>query len=218
MASRIMHYCISSKIIESIKIENPIEFHFGNLAPDLSRFENGDYEKAHFGHTGELVKGINYHRYLDKYFKFDDFSDYKLGYFVHLLTDAIWLKNIQDKYVRCNENKESLYQLGYKDMYILNPILINHYNLEKVKFKECKNDIEEIDIFWLNEHVKNLNDDFTVEYSGCDTKVYPVESVIDFIEEAVLKSIEQIKSLRCGLITISPENYYVKTKEKNDFT
>ena len=215
MASRIMHYCISSKIIESISIENPLEFHFGNLAPDLSRFGNGDYEKSHFGYTGEQVKGINYHWYLSKYLSNDDFSDYKLGYFVHLLSDAIWLKNIQDKYIRCNENKESLYQLGYKDMYILNPILINYYSLEKIDFRECKNDIEEIDIFWLNEHVENLNDDFEIQSSGSETKVYPVESVISFIEEAVTKSIEEIYKLRCRKRTINPDNFYVrKEREK----
>jgi len=213
MASRIMHYCISSKIIESIKIENPIEFHIGNLAPDLSRFDGGDYEKAHFGYAGEQLKGINYYSYLNKYFSFDDFSDYKLGYFVHLLTDAIWLKNIQDKYVRCNENKENLYQLGYKDMYLLNPILINQYNLEKLNIIECKNEVEEVDILWLDDHVNNLNEDFGVEYTSCVTKVYPVKSVIDFIEEAVIKSIEGIENLRNGIKTIEPCNFYVQKRE-----
>lgn len=210
MASRIMHYCIAKKILETIQIDNPNEFHIGNLAPDLSRLGNGNYEKAHFGYSVESLKGINYQKYLDKYYDGKTFSDYKYGYFVHLLTDAIWLKEIQDRHIRSQENKERLYDLGYKDMYMLNPILIEKFKLEKFNFIEIRNEIDEVDLTWFIEISKSLNDDFSIKSIGTETQVYPLNSVINFIEESANKCSIAINQLRSGVEIINPTVYYVE--------
>lgn len=58
MASRVMHYAVAKIIIESIDIRDKNKFILGNLAPDLSRQEDGSYLIAHFGGENN-EKGID---------------------------------------------------------------------------------------------------------------------------------------------------------------
>lgn len=210
MASRIMHYCIGKKILENIKTVNPIEFHIGNLVPDVSKWGNGDYERAHFGYTNEKYKGINYQEFLNKYMESENLSDYKLGYFVHLLTDAIWLKQIQDTYIRSKTNKNKLYELGYKDMYKLNPILIDKFKLDMLNFTSIEEEIDEIDKSWISELSKSLNDDFSVQFIDNEMQVYPLESIFNFIKEAESHCTRTILQIKNKIEIINPALFYVE--------
>lgn len=177
MASRIMHYCIGKKVLENIKTINPIEFHIGNLVPDVSKWGNGDY---------------------------------KLGYFVHLLTDAIWLKQIQDTYIRSKTNKNKLYELGYKDMYKLNPILIDKFKLDMLNFTSIEEEIDEIDKSWISELSKCLNGDFSVQFIDNEMQVYPLESIFNFIKEAESNCTRTILQIKNKIEIINPATFYVE--------
>ncbi len=210
MASRIMHLCVAKLVDEAIKFEDKDLFYLGCLAPDLVWYGKGSYEDSHFVHTVDQIKGIDYLRYVDKYKGKETLSDFKMGYFVHLLTDAIWLNTIQQVYVRNHvEMKAQLYELGYKDMYKYNPILIKHYGLDKIKGIEVEELIDEIDVSDFNKLLLDLEKDFIVDYIDEVFQVYPYDAVISFISETVQKSIKYINQIRVSRPIEDSINYFV---------
>lgn len=63
MASSIIHYTISRKILEHITIHNTERFLLGaSIAPDASSHEDGSYDKSHFWErfAHEQLTGINW--------------------------------------------------------------------------------------------------------------------------------------------------------------
>lgn len=89
MASRIMHLIIASHLIKRLNIKDIHHFHYGNFYPDLSKYNGGSYEKSHYGYVKGALKGIHFEKYYQDHL-INDTDDFKLGYFTHLVTDAIW--------------------------------------------------------------------------------------------------------------------------------
>ena len=213
MASRIMHLCVAKLVEIESGIIDKDSFYQGCLAPDLVWYGEGEYEISHFSRTMGNYKGIDYVKFLDKYAKYEELSDFKIGYFVHLLTDAIWLKSIQQEFVRKHqEEKAELYKQGYKDMYKYNPILVNYYNLEEFEGKIIEETMEEVDTSQFSKLIFDLQKDFMVEYLDEEFQVYPFENVIHFINEAAQKSNEYIKRIRSNADIEESEQYFVPVK------
>lgn len=66
MASGMIHYVISKKVVELTKIEDAERFLLGAVvAPDASSHEDGSYDEAHFGgwSPDKSLKGIDFNRY-----------------------------------------------------------------------------------------------------------------------------------------------------------
>ena len=121
MASAMIHYSISNLLLNELKVQNAVPFLLrAVLGPDASSHEDGTYETAHFWEKSEdkMRKGINWKKITDKYEKRIFANDFVLGYYCHLLQDALWLHEIADKYVRCyqGEEKKLAYQRGYRDL------------------------------------------------------------------------------------------------------
>ena len=210
MASRIMHLCIAKLVEEKINFKDKDSFYLGCLAPDLIWYGSGGYENSHFGQTLDDFKGIDYVKYIAKYSREEKLSDFKLGYFVHLLTDAIWLKNIQQVYIRANqERKSELYQLGYKDMYKYNPILIKIYDLKPIGIKRLDEEIDEVELDAFDKLLEDVKNDFLVDYIDEEFNVYPMKAVLDFISVVVDKSYESILSIRKEKTVENSIKYYV---------
>lgn len=210
MASRIMHLCVAKLVCETIHFEDQDLFTLGCLAPDLVWYSEGSYDASHFVRTIDHLKGINYQRFLEKYSGDETLSDFKLGYFVHLLTDAIWLNTIQQVYVRTHvEKKAQLYKLGYKDMYKYNPILIKQFSLEKVHVKQVKDLVDEVDVSDFTKMLIDLETDFAVDYIDDAFLVYPYDAVIRFINETAQKSVEFISCIKENGPIEDAINYFV---------
>lgn len=211
MASRIMHLAVAKLITESFPITDAEAFYLGNLAPDLSKYGNGNYEVAHFGATCGNMKGIDFVAFSKKYNEALRHSDFALGYYVHLLTDAIWLRTIQQTYVRqYPERKQALYKLGYTDMKHYNAVLIDQFALKTVKHTQANQLIEEIDTTHFNDLLAYLDQDFMCKNdSECVFQVYPYEAVIQFIHESVREAINYMTALKKSQTIDAAKAYFV---------
>lgn len=200
MASRIMHYAIADILTKKINIKDYNRFIFGALAPDMSRHDDGSYDIAHIGKTNEAegVKGIDwisfYHKYEDKILN----DDFFIGYYVHLIVDAYWLKHIQNEFIRkyTKEEKSVLYTKGYRDMYNYNKLLIDKYNLvNKVEIIE-NIQIDEIDKNNVHQYMRDFRKDFQSEkIDNIKFEVYPYEDIMSFIQNACEKCIREITAI-----------------------
>lgn len=102
MASSMIHYIVSHLIADRIGIKNLNLFLIGAvLAPDTGNKEDGSYCKLHFMETHNHIskKGFNWTTFVDMHMEEMD-KDYFLGYFCHIIMDALWYHDIYDKYIR----------------------------------------------------------------------------------------------------------------------
>ena len=70
MASNIIHYAISKRILEQIEVKDVERFLMGaSIVPDISVHEDGSYDQAHFSaRTPDLsLKGIDWTLFEEKY-------------------------------------------------------------------------------------------------------------------------------------------------------
>ena len=210
-----MHYTIAHLIAETLEIKNRKKFILGNLEPDLSSREDGSYMRAHFGGENDKngTKGINWTRFAKQYQNSILSDDEVLGYFVHLITDACWLKNIRDKYIRkySTEQKKELTAKGYEDMYNYNGLFIHKYQLENMIHKIDKLEISEANIKYKDSLINGLISDFAQPQIPFEEfEVYPYEDVMAFIHFSVEKGITEINALRMNKSLGDPEEFYVK--------
>ena len=215
MASRIMHYAIANILTKKIDIKDYNLFVFGALAPDMSRHDDGSYDIAHVGRINELkgIKGIDWIKFYKKYKDKILNDDFFLGYYVHLIVDAYWLKHIQNKFIRNRpeEEKAVLRVKGYREMYFYNRLLIEKYGLIN-NLKVIRNEeIEEINEVYIEPFVRKFEKDFL--YSGRENihfQVYPYEEIMMFIQNACEKCIREIKAARQNYGMGNPEEFYVE--------
>lgn len=107
MASWIIHFRIADMLLYKIENLCPLEFIFGNLAPD-SGVPNEDWSDfspspvvSHFKTIGEDGRHhTNADKFANEYLSADKIKKYSekersfyLGYLSHLLTDMLWTKN-----------------------------------------------------------------------------------------------------------------------------
>lgn len=209
MASRIMHYLIADLISKEIYISNFSRFGFGAFAPDLASFssedshKNGIHADAHFScnNHDKGLRGVNWVFFLDKYRYIILDDDFVLGYYIHLITDAYWLKNIQAKYMYIYpmEERNIMVIKGYKDMEKSNELLIRKYKISN-KLELIDNVlVDEADMRYSDKLLSEFKNDFMIEGTTDKTlKVYNYEAIISFIESCVQKCIIEINALRSG--------------------
>jgi len=215
MASRIMHYLIGGILTKKIEIKDYDRFIFGTLMPDMSSHDDGSYNISHIGGINESkrLKGIDWIRFYVKYQNKILSDDLYLGYYVHLIVDAYWLKHIQNKFIRNRpeEEKAVLRVKGYREMYFYNRLLIEKYGLIN-NLKVIRNEeIEEINEVYIEPFVRKFEKDFL--YSGrenMDFEVYHYEEIMMFIQNACEKCIREIKAARQNYGMGNPEEFYVE--------
>ena len=108
MASWMVHFRIADALLNQGKELAPVEFIFGNIAPD-SGVPNADWsaftpsgDLSHFKTTaGDGLKDIHIEDYVKAYFTAEQREKYTikqksfyLGYLTHLLTDILWVEKI----------------------------------------------------------------------------------------------------------------------------
>jgi len=214
MASRIMHLVIGEKLIEKLKIKDRHAFIYGNFAPDLSKYRQMDYGRAHFAYADDQVKGINFKNFEDMYEKHLQEDDFYRGYLCHLITDAIWVKHIQQAYVRHDRsNKHVLYKKGYEDMKAYNPYLINYFKLKPYKGTSQGRGLDLFDERDYTCLLEDLAGDFMIqEDSTYEFQVYPPGPILHFISHTI-----EVLSAYLGrnkTTTLCPRDYYVVNQDE----
>lgn len=215
MASRLIHYLIAEEIAKTDKKINRERFVYGALLPDLSSHEDGSYNKAHFGeiHREKRKKGINWHNFRNKYRDEMETDSMYLGYYSHLIMDALWFAQIADKYIRIYPNPERkiYYKKSYEDYLTLNKLLTKEYDLYYSLPLIEKIDIEEINISFGESFFEELRNDM-IPSSGVrkeDLRLYPYEVIAEFLNQAKNLCIEEISAHRRGIDSLDPHELFV---------
>ncbi len=213
MPSRMLHYVIALEVAKEYKVENMNDFIVGALLPDASSHSDGSYNRAHFGfRKTEPMKGVDWQEFIRKYDMDDELN---LGYLCHLIADAIWFKEITDKYIRqySVEEKTQRIKRGYQDFWKLNAILIKEYGLEKPEIIMPVIAIEEIQPTLVAEIYSWFENDFDEMelYEPNDLEIYPYESVKAFIEESKKICLHEFAALKGEVEFLNPRDFFVPT-------
>lgn len=215
MASNIIHYAISSLVLNEISVEDRELFLLGAaIGPDASSHDDGSYDTSHFWEwTKDDKKGINWlnfaKEYEDKIFE----NDFILGYFCHLCQDAVWFHDIVDVNVRCFEGEErrAAYKKGYRDYDRLNYLLREKYKLSAPHRIEFELSIKEITKEKYEDILNTLENCFlTSSSSPEELEMYTLEIIIPYIEKSAKICISEIKALKEGKCGITPESLFVR--------
>lgn len=216
MASAIIHYTVSCLLLKNIEITDQNRFLLGaTLGPDASSHIDGTYDIAHFGcKTADgSKKGIHWKHFAEKYDKNLLEDDFFLGYFCHLIQDAIWLHDVADKYVRCyqKEEKETAIQRGYRDYERLNYLLIREFRLQRIEFDKAQPPLSEISTETLLTAVNSFEQWFDSSYcSKDDLDIYKWNRILEYIGKCISFCASEISSLRNKKRGVEPEELFVR--------
>ena len=215
MASRLLHYLIASELAERQKIKDKNRFCIGALLPDLSGYEDGSYNTAHFWVEleKENKKGINWLLFRDRYAEQMEKDSLYLGYYCHLIMDSIWFSSIADKYIRNYppEIKKDRYKAGYRDYQRLNYLLGKKYNLRYNIRNISIEEINEVKGELLENFLSALKDDIQCasEAKVEALEIYKLELMEEYINQSVAMCESEMAAFFRGEERERPEDYYV---------
>jgi len=138
MASLLMHETVASCVLRKIKISNLDRFRLGNIVADARNQNNTQQEKFEKKQRSHYLKSLGQNFLSVQYSNFFDKNkngmedEAVLGYYVHLLTDEIFLRKINDKYLDYlpdGEERAMKVQQYYRDLHRLNPHLIYEFGI-----------------------------------------------------------------------------------------
>lgn len=145
MATWLTHLRIADRLFDEIKINDKTLFFAGNIAPDI----NISPDITHWCINGDKATcDVNsfYHEYIQYNTSSSDF-DFYLGYYVHLLTDILWHKQMIEPLKRHDRDfirnvKENWNSIDYNflsDEKVFRPIvaLSDTVKYEKQWFDYC---------------------------------------------------------------------------------
>lgn len=132
MGSRIMHLSIAQVINNKHGFGN--DFLIGSITPDVNKNSRTPKELTHFmvkREDGEHDMFPN--MFLEEYGTC--LNTFQLGYYLHLISDDIWLKTVYKKYILENMSysKDEALRRFYLDFHYYNGILIKQYKLVILK-------------------------------------------------------------------------------------
>lgn len=210
MASRLIHYLIAEEITKVDFQINRDRFIYGSLLPDLSLHEDGSYDRAHYGENliEKKMKGINWHKFSNKYYHKMNNDSLYIGYYCHLIMDALWFSSIADKFIRIHPypDRKIYYQKSYEDYKILNYLLSKDYNLQ-YHIPMIENfSIDEINLSLCDAFLEGLKEDITKSNISDrkSLKLYPYHVILEYIEQAKDLCINEIKAFRLGKEFMDP--------------
>jgi hypothetical protein len=214
MASRLIHYLIAEEIASEYKQIDRDRFVYGALLPDLSLHEDGSYDTAHYSEKliEAKTKGINWHKFRNKYYHQMGCDSLYLGYYCHLIMDALWFFEIADKYIRIHPYPERkvYYQKSYEDYKKLNYLLSKKFDL-KYHMPTIDNiEIEEVNLSLHDQFFEGLKGDITYSDITDKTKLklYSYDVIIDYLEKAKELCINELKAFGIGIEFIKPQVLY----------
>ena len=214
MASSALHYVISKKVAERIRIRDINSFLLGAvIAPDTGAKEDGSYNSLHFFEysNDESCKGINWQNYASGNENRMN-EDYYLGYYCHLIEDAVWYHDFYYTYIKkaTPENRAVRQPAVYRDYQRLNYLLKNELQVSFVPFENIRIPDSSIDPAGIIAHIEYVNGQFAApECSKEDLEIIPWDFVMEYIGKCEKLCANEILALQGKGTSVDPQNYYV---------
>jgi len=198
MASRIMHLVVAKQVSEALDLDT-IRFAYGNLLPDANERAPGKKAISHYTRPDanfESTEILDYEQFYQKYQdKMDDHV--YLGYYAHLITDEIWLKDIFTKYMVVDKDTMATdkFDSYYSDYGKLNRLLIDEYKLDH-NIDYLSYELDEVSDKIVHEMILGVKEDFEKEYSNLTLEILSSHEINRFIDKASKETIKLIQQKR----------------------
>jgi len=188
MGSRVMHYCISTLLARELGIDDD-QFLLGGIAPDVHKYMNAPKKESHFiilqTESEFACDYLGFRRKYEHHMK----DPFFLGYFYHLISDDIWVKEIYYKKIKRLPQPEKKEAQGkyYRDFWRLNGKLIDHYALTLKPLDAEAVRIDEIDYTFLPELIEDLRSDFALKDEAKEQtlEILDFNEVVEVLERSV---------------------------------
>lgn len=215
MASRVIHYIVGLRITERVELKTPERFFFGNILPDCvdspGGRKGGPKVKSHFWDIREKEhkKGTNWHLFWDKYESCREDELY-LGYMSHLVTDAVWGRDVIAPIKEKGNEKKCTLEVLYRDYHRLNELLREEFHPELPEMNWIENEIKEADRSIWECYQQALMDELE-ENTGAkreDLELIDYDRILAFIDRAADIASEEICAKRENRRGIDPVSLY----------
>ncbi|WP_347550107.1 zinc dependent phospholipase C family protein [Pseudalkalibacillus hwajinpoensis] len=190
MGSRIMHLLIARRLSDQITITDKEAFLAGSIAPDAVSGEAKDRSHFYEGHTNDFTRRVNHEAFIQKYCGQLP-NDYLLGYYIHLISDELWLNGFYFTWLRNRmEEREGFYEIYHEDFRRLNRKLANAYgvNASAVQLTNHQSilDLDEVPRENVIRFLPYVVDDF-IEREDQPLTVFTLDQIVGYIESSVSK-------------------------------
>jgi hypothetical protein len=210
MASRMIHLAISNLIEQKVIVKNTNRFKIGHILPDAIIRGNEAHAASHFKiNVCEYGKKmIDFNEFRNRYAENMQQDDLYLGYYLHLIEDAVYRKFMYYDYKLGNIGAENV-EILHNDYRLLNSYLISKYRLnDEITIPSQFNNerVTEIYPFILVDFIKRMENDFVSYANG--TTVYLTETMVDeFIEQCVCICLNELQAISENTSIVNPLDY-----------
>lgn len=185
MGSRIMHYSIATIINNELNLDQ--NFLIGSISPDINKNSKTPKELTHFmTKNSDGEHDIHLDKFIKKYNS--HLNSFQLGYYLHLISDDIWLKTIYKENILENKKytKDAALQLLYSDFHKLNSMLINNYGLKELSLNATiRTGISEVIDADIPEIVFDLNSDFKDSNTTNKLDLLKYDDIVKYINTCI---------------------------------
>jgi len=188
MGSRMMHYCMTTQINKVLNIQAD-QLLIGGLAPDVHKQMNQPKAVSHFAKAD--LNGIVHTDFTAFHAKYltGHPSPFHLGYYYHLISDDIWVKEIYYKKIKWlpPEEKKIAQTKYYRDFWRLNGKLADYYSVQPIKLEVVPVEIDEIDYRFLPALIEEMYRDFERMDEAKEEKleILDFDEVIQILERSI---------------------------------
>ena len=207
MAQRIVHYLLASKLADSCPVSDRQRFLAGSLLPD-AYVSVSDRKRTHYKAAEGDAHIFDFNRFRTEFRDLIFSDDLYLGYYLHLIEDALYRQFLwRNRYERPLNMEQA--KLLHQDYHILNAVFIERYRLvneltEPVSLEE--EPVARIAPFSAETMVKELAGDFTERITGSFR--YVNEEMIEaYISVAFPVCLGEMNAVREGRFTLDAREF-----------
>ena len=211
MAQRIVHYLIAVRLAEEIPVSDRQRFLAGSLLPDAHTSPE-DRRKTHYRAYCGDSRIYDFNRFRQEYAGEIFRDDLYLGYYLHLIEDAVYRFFLWRGNYDRPRNAEQSAQI-HRDYHILNACFVRKWKLENelTRMPSLTDEpITRIAAFDPDRILDELRQDFADHTTG--TFRYVSEAMMEeYISEALALCRKELNEIRQGRFALDAKDFAYRT-------
>ena len=207
MAQRTIHYLFGELISKQVKLKDKKRFLLGSIIPD-AYVDVKLRDVTHYKIREESGTYLDFHKFFNDYFELIQEDDLYLGYYMHLVEDAVYREFFYNEHSKMPKSKEDVKRL-HMDYHILNSYIVDKYDFEN-ELCEAVNvyqgEFEKIAEFRVHDFLKELEQDFREDVVG-ETFYITEEMVDEFVERYLPLVLKEMECVKTGKSSLNVKDY-----------